>query len=178
MFSSFFDELSKIAAETKPEDQGTRTMRGIVSARPWVTSAAKGALPAASLTALAPIKSEQLKRKLMAAAALVGGSAGVGDRYIREWASRHPKSAITKKLKSQLQTEKGEFKKTGAMAADLRRKGLGGVTEPPFPTEDSKQTAENQLATTQQQASFGTHTLPRHLVRPGPSINQTAAVPR
>jgi len=197
MYQSFFDELQKISAATEPkkEEPGTGTMRGAVAARPWVTSAAKGALPTASLAALLPVnpkirpgaetaeimaaqvKAMKRKSKVIAGAAALGTAAGLADKYMKDWAAKHPRAKVTKKFEGQLQREKGQFK-TGAMAGDLRRKGLGGVTEPPFPTEDSKQVAEGQLNSSQQQASFATHTLPRHLVRPGPSINQTAALPR
>lgn len=197
MYQSFFDELMKIAAaSTESEEEPSKVMRGTVAARPWVTSAAKGALPTASLAALLPVnpkvapgmKQEEImlkqvaagkrKSKLIAGAAALGTAAGLADKYMKDWAARHPHAKVTKKLEGQLHREKGEFKKIGAMAGDLRRKGLGGVNEPPFPTEDSKQVAEQQLVNAQKPASFATHTMPRHLVRPGPSINQVATLPR
>jgi len=178
MWSSFFDELEKIATATtsrKDEEAGTKLMRGVVTARPWVGSAAKTALPAATLASLLPIP-ETHRRKATIIGGVLGGAAGVGDRYVKEWAARHPKSHITKKLQQQAATE--SIGKTAAMAGDLRRNGIGGVRQPPFPTEDSKQFAEKQLNTSQHTSSFSTHTMPRHLTGTGPSINQTAALPR
>jgi len=94
MWASFFDELTKIAttatAGTKKEKaEGGGLMHGAVGARPWVTSAVKGSLPAASLAALLPvnpktipgmtpeaimgaqIKAQKTKSKLIAGAAIL-----------------------------------------------------------------------------------------------------------
>ena len=118
------------------------------------------------------------KSKLIAGAAALGAAAGLTDKFMKDWAAKHPRAAVTKKLEGQLQREKGEFHKTSAMAGDLRRNGIGGVPEPPFPTEDSKRKAFGQLSSSMKPATFGTQTQPKNLIRPGPSINQIATLPR
>lgn len=199
MYPSFFDELEKISADVaakKKDEKSSKLMRGVVNARPWVTSAAKGALPAASLAALLPVNpdiskartgkaieaiklhAQKRKSKMIAVVGGLGAAAGLSDRYMKDWAAKHPKSDVSKKLHGQMQAEKGEFKKTSAMAGDLRKKGLGGVKEPPFPTEDSKQKAEQQLNSSHKPGHFGTQSAPKNLTRPGPSIHQTATLPR
>jgi hypothetical protein len=195
MYPSFFDELEKIANEAKKDEDRKTLMGRAVAARPWVVSAAKGALPTASLAALLPVnpkldgltesaaiehaknRAGKLKSKLIAGAALLGTAAGVTDRAMKEWAVKHPRSTESKQLAGQFKTDKGEFKKTSAMAGDLRRNGIGGVKEPPFPTEDSKQRAEHQYNMSTKPGQFTNQTQPKHLVRPGPSIHQLATLP-
>ena len=64
--------------------------------------------------------------------------------------------------------------KVAAMAADLRRTGIGGVKRPAFATEESKQYALNAFNTTKRPGEFKTQTEPKHLTRPGPTIQQIA----
>jgi hypothetical protein len=70
-----------------------------------------------------------------------------------------------------------ELEKIGALGVDLRTKGLGGVTRPPEPTEDSKSNAFNQLKNSQSVGAFKNTAKPTTLVKPGPSINQLSATP-
>lgn len=202
-----FDELEKIALARLPkpppkleplEEKHEQKIRSMVSARPWVTSAAKGALPAASLAALLPVNpaidplkkppaeeimlaniaARRKKSKIIASAAAIGAGAGLLDRYLKEWAMRHPRSETTKKLTKQIAAEKGEFNKISAFAGDLRRLGIGAVREPPFPTEDSKRLAMRLLNLAKKPGEFTTHTMRKHVKKPGPTIKQIAPLPR
>ena len=71
-----------------------------------------------------------------------------------------------------------ELEKIGALGADLRMKGLGGVTRPPEPTEESKGNAFNQLKNSQTVGKFTNVAKPTTLVKPGPSIQQLSATPQ
>jgi len=199
-WESCFDELIKLSDVSVNSDSDStpnRLMRSAVGIRPWVASAAKAALPTASLAALLPVNpkispgetnaakvmaadiaARRLKSKLIAGAATLGAVAGLTDKYMKSWAAKHPKHEVSKKLQEQIRHEKGELIKSSAMAGDLRRTGLGGVREPPFPTEDSKRLAERILHLSQQSNRFTTHTMRKHIKKPGPSLKQIAALLR
>lgn len=70
-----------------------------------------------------------------------------------------------------------ELQKIAGLGADLRMKGLGGVTRPPEPTEESKSNAFNQLKNSQKVGKFQNVAKPTTLVKPGPSIHQLSATP-
>jgi len=70
-----------------------------------------------------------------------------------------------------------ELEKIGGLGADLRMKGLGGVTRPPEPTEESKNNAFTQLKNSQKVGKFQNVVKPTTLVKPGPSIQQLSATP-
>jgi hypothetical protein len=70
-----------------------------------------------------------------------------------------------------------ELEKIGGLGADLRMKGLGNTTRPPEPTEDSKNSAFQSLASSQKVGKFQNFAKPQNLVKPGPSIHQLSATP-
>jgi hypothetical protein len=83
------------------------------------------------------------------------------------------------KIESQPEEEMGrgfqeDPEKLAAMATDLRELGIGGVKRPPFPTEDSKRLALNTFNSAKKPGLFKTHTEPKHLSRPGPTLSQIA----
>ena len=70
-----------------------------------------------------------------------------------------------------------EIEKISAMAGDLRMKTPGvKLTNPP--TEDSKGFAFKQLSNSVKPGKFLNRTEPKHLIGPGPSIQQHATFPR
>jgi len=71
-----------------------------------------------------------------------------------------------------------ELDKIAGLGADLRMKGIGGVTRPPEPTEESKGTAFTALKNSQSVAKFTDIAKPKNLVKPGPSIQQVAPTPQ
>jgi hypothetical protein len=156
-----------------------KAIRAGVAARPWVSSAVKGAIPAAvAANFLIPATSEKAmkhKSRIVAGMGALGAAAGLTDRALKRWARKHPKTEAAKSLKKQGGAE--AMRKVAAMAADLRMKGLGGVKRPPFATEDSKQFSFNQLKNSKAPGYFTTQTQPKHLRRPGPSIQQVATTP-
>ena len=150
-----------------------------MAARPWVSSAVKGAIPAAvAANFLIPASSPEAmkhKSRIVAGFGVLGAGAGVADRALKNWGRRHPSTEEAKYLRKQ---GAAVMRKVAAMAADLRMKGLGGVKRPPFATEDSKQFAFNQLKNSKAPGYFTTQTQYKHLRRPGPTIQQVAATPR
>ena len=78
----------------------------------------------------------------------------------------------------QLASFLSELEKIGGLATDLRMKGLGGVTRPPEPTEDSKSNAFNALKNSQDVGKFNSVAKPKNLVKPGPSIHQLSPTPQ
>ena len=156
-----------------------KAIRGAVEARPWVSSAVKGAIPAAvAANFLIPATSQRgmkYKSRIVAGVGALGAAAGVADRALKDWAKKNPRSSVAKQLKKQ--GSASAMRKVAAMAADLRRAGIGGVKRPPFATEDSKQFANNQLDNSKVPGYFTTHTQQKHLRRPGPSIKQVSALP-
>lgn len=64
------------------------------------------------------------------------------------------------------------MRKVAALAGDLRRKGIGGVKRPAFPTEDSKQMAFKGLAKAQRVGEAWGFVTPGILNKPGPKISQ------
>lgn len=165
-------------ATAKKDSLERKAIRGAVAARPWVSSAVKGAIPGAVATNfLIPatsIKGVKYKSRIVAGMGLLGAGAGVADRALKNWTKRHPRTAEAKKLEKQ---GAATMRKVAAMAADLRRSGIGGVKRPPFATEDSKQFSFNQLKNSKAPGYFTTQTQPKHLRRPGPSIQQVATTP-
>lgn len=156
-----------------------KAIRGAVEARPWVSSGVKGAIPAAvAANFLIPATSEKgmrYKSRIVAGVGALGAAAGVADRALKRWAKRNPRSAAAKQLKKQSSAD--NMRKVAAMAADLRRTGIGGIKRPPFATEDSKRFANNQLDNSKVPGYYTTHTQQKHLRKPGPSIKQVSAVP-
>jgi hypothetical protein len=160
--AAFFDELEKIAKNEAKE----KAMEGAAKARPWVSSAVKGAVPAAvAANFLLPFEGKA-KSRLVATIGALGGAAGLTDRYLKRWARKHKRRKAAKEILKQ--------EKLGAMAGDLRRLGLGGVKRPPFPTEDSKRQAFNMLRNSKQPGLFTAKTEAKNLMKPGPSISQVA----
>ena len=176
MYQAFFDEISKIAEDKTLK---TRAIEGAVSARPWAKRAITGAIPAAvAANFLLPFEGPT-KKKLVAAAGLMGGGLSMGDLALRRWAKKHPRRVAAKALKrqSELKKHSAAMRKVAAMATDLRRTGIGGVKRPPFATEDSKGHASQQFQNSQKPGMFTTHTQAKHLKGPGPSIPQIAPTP-
>lgn len=165
--------------EDRTKKYKRKAIRGAVEARPWVSSGVKGAIPAAvAANFLIPATSERgmkYKSRIVAGVGALGAAAGVADRALKRWAKKNPRSAAAKQLKKQGGAH--TMRKVAAMAADLRRKGLGGVQRPPFATEDSKRFANNQLDNSKIPGYYTTHTRQKHLVKPGPSIKQVSATP-
>lgn len=170
MYQSFFDEIIKIAGDEK--SLKTRTIEGAVKARPWLKRGITGAIPAAvAANFLLPFEGPT-KKKLVAAAGLMGGGLSMGDLALKRWARKHPRRVASKALKKQ-----AAIRKVAAMAADLRRSGIGGVKRPAFATEDSKTHAFQQFQNSQKPGRFTTQTQAKHLKGPGPSIPQIAPMP-
>jgi hypothetical protein len=71
-----------------------------------------------------------------------------------------------------------ELSKIGGLGADLRMKGIGGVTRPPEPTEDSKNNAFSSLKNSQSVGAFHNVAKPKNLIKPGPTIQQVAPTPQ
>lgn len=172
------DGMAEKLGERKKEPLKIKAIRTAVEARPWVSSGVKGAIPAAIVSNfLIPATSQKglkYKSRIVSGAAALGAAAGVGDKALKEWAKKNPRTLVARELKKQ---SASTMRKAAAMAADLRMKGLGKVTRPPFATEDSKRFAFNQLKNSKSPGYFTTHTQPKHLRRPGPSIQQVAPTP-
>lgn len=163
--TAFFDEMDKIAGERKD-----RVIGAAAKAQPWVSSAVKAAVPAAlSAQFLIPATEQPWlgrKSKIVAGAGALGAGAGIVHRYLKEWARKHKRHKTAKEILRQ--------EKLGAMAGDLRMKGLGGVKRPPFPTEDSKRHAFGMLRNAQKPGIFTAKAEPKNLIKPGPSFSQLA----
>lgn len=163
----------------KDESIGKKAIRGAVSARPWVSSGVKGAIPAAIVSNfLIPATSQKglkYKSRIVSGAAALGAGVGVADKALKDWARKNPRTDVARALKKQ--EGAATMRKAAAMAADLRMKGLGDVKRPPFATEDSKRFSFNQLKNAKAPGYFTTQTQPKHLRRPGPSIQQVAPTP-
>jgi len=149
-------------------------IRAAVAVRPWLSSGFKAALPAAVSTHWILPGSIKNKSRIVTGMGILGGAAGVTDRALKNWSARHPNTEMAKELKKQ---GAATMRKVAAMAADLRRSGIGGVKRPPFATEDSKQFSFNQLKNSKAPGYFTTQTQQKHLRRPGPSIQQIATTP-
>ena len=63
------------------------------------------------------------------------------------------------------------MRKVAAMAGDLRKKGMGGVKRPAFPTEDSKLPAFGSLRKDQSVGQAGGTMTPGLMQKPGPSLH-------
>lgn len=153
-----------------------KAIRAAVEARPWVSSAFKGAIPAAiAANFLIPASSPTAlkhKSRIVAGFGALGAGAGITDRALKNWARKNPRFAEAKELKKQ---GAAMMRKIAALAADLRMKGLGGVKRPPFATEDSKRFAFNQLRNAKAPGYFTSRTQAKHLYKPGPTIKQISA---
>lgn len=176
MYPGFFEELQKLAEE---EVKHERLMNAVSSAKPWVTSAVKGAVPAALVSNIAiPMMDSPLKKKITSTSALLGAAAGVGDLAMRRWAQRHPQHPTAEKVLASQPVAEAPIRKVAAMAADLRRLGMAGVKRPAFPTEGSKSLANKAFSRASRTGSFVGQASPKNLVAPGPSISQIAPRPR
>lgn len=171
------DMSEKLGA--KKDSFKKKVMHTAVTARPWVSDAVKGAIPAAvAANFLIPAyegKALKHKSRVISGVAALGAGAGIADRALKGWAKKNPRSSVARELKKQEGIS--TMRKAAAMAADLRMKGLGDVKRPPFATEDSKRFASNQLRNSKAPGYFTTQTQPKHLRRPGPSIQQIATTP-
>lgn len=167
----------KLGARKEPLDR--KAIRAAVTARPWVGSAVKGAIPGAVaanfLIPATATKALKYKSRIVAGAGVLGAGMGVTDRALKRWARKHPRSREAIQLRKQGSALL--LRKVAAMAGDLRMKGLGDVKRPPFATEDSKRFSFNQLKNSKAPGYFTTQTQAKHLRRPGPSIQQVAATP-
>lgn len=177
-YTKLHEELAKLAGERKDKAIGAAAQ-----ARPWIKSGVKGAIPAAIAANLLLPFEGGAKRGLVAGAGILGAGLGMGDRALKQWAKKHKGRKVAKEILKQggvefeVPADQLGIRKVAAMAADLRMKGLGNVKRPPFPTEDSKRYASNMLKNSVKPGQFKTQTQPKHLVRPGPSIQQTATLP-
>jgi hypothetical protein len=161
--AAFHQELEKLA-----EGKKEKVIGGFAAARPYVAEAFKAGVPAA---VLGNIMSGQRLGRVMG----VGGAGlGIANTYLRQWAEKNKRHKAAKQL---LKEGQSTIRKVAAMAGDLRMKGLGDVKRPPFPTEDSKRLPNNLLKNSLKPGKFTTQTQPKHLIRPGPSITQTATLP-
>lgn len=176
MYPGFFDELQKLAEE---EVKHERLMNAVSSAKPWVTSAVKGAVPAALVSNIAlPMMDSPLKKRIASGSALLGAAAGVGDLAMKRWAQKHPNHPTAEKIVSAQTPAEVPIRKVAAMAADLRRLGTAGVKRPAFPTEGSKDIANKAFNQASRIGSFVGRASPKNLVAPGPSVSQIAPRPR
>lgn len=164
MYASFFEELAKLA-EDKTKEVAKSTMRGFVKARPYAAGAFEAGVPAAVLGNIVG------GRRLGTAMGVGAAGLGAANEALKQWEKKHPRKA------RKVLGKQPAIRKVAAMAGDLRMKGLGGVKRPPFPTEDSKNYSSNLLKNSFKPGQFKTHTQPKHLVRPGPSIQQAATLP-
>lgn len=166
----------KVGARKEPFDK--KVIRNAVAARPWISSAVKGAIPGAVaanfLIPATATKALKYKSRIVAGAGVLGAGMGVTDRALKRWARKHPRSKAAIQLKKQGSALL--MRKVAAMAGDLRMKGLGDVKRPAFATEDSKKFSFNQLKNSKAPGYFTTHTQAKHLRRPGPSIQQVSPI--
>jgi hypothetical protein len=200
MYPSFFDELMKLAEEetkktdVSPSEKVNPVVKALVKARPYASGAAAGGIPAAffARTMFPGGETEAAKRlgRIAPMAALgVGAGLGVANAAIKRWAAKHPESGLEPDPRHRKRSNYAAmedlskmgvarcFLKVAAMAADMRMKGLGGVTRPPMPTEDSKQFANTQLAGSAKPGKFMNVAQPKNLTAPGPSIQQASTLP-
>jgi hypothetical protein len=156
---------------TGPEKQ-EKAMRQFVSARPYVKGAVTSAVPGALMGAYALGKKGQTYSSRGAKAGLLlGAGLGLTNEHLKAWAKKNPRNRAAKVLK------KSEKEKIGAMAADLRRTGIGGVKRPPFATEDSKRTPGRLLTSSMKPGQYNMGmTQPKHMFKPGPSIKSVATI--
>jgi len=183
--------MYKGAAGKEKKPISERALGGFVKARPYVVGGVKTGLPAGLFAKMLLPESPKgrvgtvAKRIGPMGAVLIGAGLGVTNEALKAWAKKRKKK--TRLAKQLLKTGAGVFqvptaqytiRKVAAMATDLRRRGLGGVPRPPFPTEDSKSYAEKQFNKAQKPGAFTTGmTQPKHLIKPGPSIGQLSSAP-
>ena len=165
MYVSFFDELIKIAEDQKPVKE--RALESFVKVRPYAASGFGAGVPAAVFGKIVGGEGPTGSR-LARTLGIVGAGLGMGNEALKQWAKKNKRRRISKAILS----------KNAAMAGDLRTLGLGGVKRPPFPTEGSKSLAFKQFRASTKPGKFTNVTQPKHLVRPGPSISQTATLPK
>jgi hypothetical protein len=190
-FGQGIGEGTMYKGAAKDDTARERALKGFVKARPYVVSGVKAGLPAGLFTKMLLPESptgavgKAMKRIGPMGAVLIGAGLGVTNEALKAWAKRHRRK--TRLAKQLLKTGAGTFevppaqytiRKVAAMATDLRRRGLGGVPRPPFPTEGSKSFAVKQFNKSQKPGAFTTGmTQPKHLIKPGPSIGQLSAAP-
>ena len=179
----FADKVA--AVQKKRKDQA---IGAAASARPWIKSGIKGAIPAAVAANFLIPATEQpwlrRKAKIVAGVTAMGAGLGVADKALKDWAERNKRSRVAKQI---LKTGEAEYvvprhqlliRKVAAMAGDLRMHGLGGVKRPPFPTEDSKRFANNLMDRSKKPGEFMGYTKPKTLIKPGPALSSVATMPR
>lgn len=175
-------EVSRGLIKAAEESRKERALNAMIKVRPWVSSAVMGAIPpAVAANFLIPATKEPgiaRKSKIIAGIAALGAGAGVADKALKRWAQKNKRRKAAQEVLTQEKVSSAEgaavMRKVAAFAADLRRLGMGGVRRPAFPTEDSKRTAFGMLRNSSKPGSFGAKTEPKHLIKPGPSIQQLA----
>lgn len=175
MNSELINKIVKLAMSREQREGGEKAMRGFVNARPYAAEAFKAGVPAAVMGNL------MLGPKAAKVFGLTGAALGATNVALKQWEKRHPwraKRILGQQKKAYAVPEKQlTIRKVAAMAADLRMKGIGGVKRPPFATEESKNYSSNLLKNSFKPGQFKTHTQPKHLIRPGKSIQQVATLP-
>jgi hypothetical protein len=169
------------------KERREKAIGAAATARPWIKSGIKGAIPAAVAANFLIPATEQpwlrRKSKAVAATTLIGAGLGVADKALQDWAARHKRTSLGKEI---LKTSEAEYevprhqlliRKVASLAGDLRMKGLGGVKRPPFPTEDSKRFASNLIDRAKKPGDFSGYSKPKTLLKPGPSISSVATMP-
>lgn len=175
----------KVAAARERRD---RAIGAAATARPWVKSGIKGAIPAAVAANFLIPATEQpwlrRKSKIVAGMTAVGAGLGVADKALKDWAEKNKRKAVAREI---LKTGEAEYevprhqlliRKIASLAGDLRRNGLGGVPRPPFPTEDSKRFASNLIDRAKKPGEFTGYSKPKTLLKPGPALSSVATMPR
>jgi hypothetical protein len=90
--SSNDDEDQEIG-KTAAKPVGEKVMEGFAEARPYVVGAAKGAVPAA---VLGGIFGKRRATKIIPS--VIGAGLGAADVGIKDWAERHKRKAVAKKI--------------------------------------------------------------------------------
>ena len=154
------------AGEKLAGEKSDKAMETFVRARPYVVSSVKAGVPPAILGGI--IGGPKTAKTF----GMIGAGLGATDTYLKQWAKKHSRR---KAAKTFIKATK-EQKKLAALGGDLRRKGIGGVKRPPFPTEDTKRHAFNMLRNAKQPGMFTAKTEAKNLMKPGPSISQVTSV--
>lgn len=158
---AFFDELEKIANDDLSLKE--KVLRGIDTARPYLQSAVRGAVPGTLMgSAIGALKRGQKwggggKATLIGMG--VGAGLGLADQALDDLSERRK----YKKLLSSYQ------EKNSSMAGDLRRFYVGGAT---FPTELSKGQSVQRLKSSQGVGRFKNMTTNKMVKDYGPTIKQ------
>jgi hypothetical protein len=156
-FSSFVDEMVKIAEEIGPSRRLLQQSQGDVIRKLLVQQ-----------EVLAPLEGSNENSRLRYLWAKAKGLIPKNDQ-----ADLIDESENLRKGQGELPFG-GNLLKTSAIGGDLRRSGIGGTKRPPFPTDDSLQLQRNNLRRTQGVARFNERTA-RKMLRPrGLSISATS----